>query len=60
MGLAKYEKCNSTLKLVTVSTSDSQGLEVYALSEFFPLIETEGPTTRENSEEECCGFLIPL
>lgn len=60
VGLAKYEKYNSKLKLVTVSTSDSQGLEVYALSEFLLLIETTGPTTRENKEEECSGFLIFL
>lgn len=58
VGLAKYEKQNSKLKLVTVSTSDSQGFEVYTLSEVFLLIETAGGTTRDNSEEERCGFYV--
>lgn len=58
MGLAKYEKWNSKLKLVTVNTSDSQGFEVYTLSEVFLLIETAGRTTRDNREEEHCGFYV--
>lgn len=58
--LARYEKYNSKLKLVTVSMSDSQCFEVYTVPEFFLLIETAGLTTRENREEECCGFLMSL